>query len=416
MNYKNGPSYMTAQGIRDKLSNYFAKLEVDGKKLLIIIPDDTRSGPTGLFFEIIYDLIGNRAAALDFLIALGTHQPMSEERIRNHLSVSKGELDTKYSNVNILNHAWKDPDTLIDIGKINASTVESLSEGHLSRGFPIRINKKIFEYDQVLVCGPVFPHEVVGYSGGNKYFFPGISGQEVIDVMHWLGALITSYKIIGTQDTPVRRLINYVASKIDMPTGFICYVVQENQVAGVFCGEHKTAWNRAAELSSKLHVHYTKKRYKKVLSVMPEMYDDLWTGAKGMYKLEPVVADGGEVIVYAPHIDAISYTHGKIIKEIGYHVRDYFVKQWDDFKHYPWGILAHSTHLKGKGSYDVEKDFEKPRINVTLATGIAKKVCDEINLGYRDPDSIDPKVWGNRNEDRLVVPHAGEQLYRLENE
>ena len=416
MKSKNISSNLTDEVIRDKLANYFNQLEVDGKKIVIIIPDDTRSGPTGLFFKTIYELIGDRVEAVDFLIALGTHQPMSEERIHKHLSVNREELKTKYSDVNILNHAWKDPDTLVEIGKVDSTTVEELSHGLLSKGFSIRINKKIFDYDRAIVCGPVFPHEVVGFSGGNKYFFPGISGQEVIDVMHWLGALITSYKIIGTKDTPVRELINLVASKIDMPTGFITYVVQEEQVAGVFCGDHEEAWDKAVELSSRLHVHYTKKRYESVLSIMPEMYDDLWTGAKGMYKLEPVVADGGEVIVYAPHIDAISYTHGKIIKEIGYHVRDYFVKQWNDFKQYPWGILAHSTHLKGMGSYDAEKGIEKPRINVTLATGISKQVCDQINLGYRDPNSLDPEKWAEQHEDSLVVPHAGEQLYRLENE
>ena len=84
------------------------------------------------------------------------------------------------------------------------------------------------------------------------------------------------------------------------------------------------------DLSTQVHVVYTDKAYKTILSVMPTMYDDLWTAGKGMYKMEPVVAEGGEVIIYAPHIDEISYTHGKVIDEVGYHVRDYFAKQWDN--------------------------------------------------------------------------------------
>ena len=67
------------------------------------------------------------------------------------------------------------------------------------------------------------------------------------------------------------------------------------------------------------------------------MYDELWIAGKCMYKLEPVVADGGELIIYAPHVDEISVTHGKHIEEIGYHCRDYFLKQWDQFKHLPVG-------------------------------------------------------------------------------
>jgi len=416
MNDQKNKYKLQEEQIEKKLMDHFKQLDLSGKKVIVIIPDDTRSGPTGLFFKKIHKLLGNRVKALDFLIALGTHQPLSNQRILKMLDLSEDELYPKYSDVNIINHNWKNPDTLTDIGTIEAGTVEDLSQGLLSRGFSIRINKKIFEYDHVLVCGPVFPHEVVGFSGGNKYFFPGISGQEVIDVMHWLGALITSYKIIGKQDTPVRDLINLTASRIEMSKSFICYVVEEEQVAGVFCGDHETAWNQAVELSSELNIKYVDKPFKSVLSVMPAMYDDLWTGAKGMYKLEPVVTDGGEVIIYAPHINEISYTHGEIIEEIGYHVRDYFVKQWDQFKKYPWGVLAHSTHLRGMGRYDPVKDEEQPRIKMTLATGISSETCRKINLGYRDPDSIEIEDWRDRkDEGRLLVPHAGEQLYRLKN-
>jgi len=145
--------------------------------------------------------------------------------------------------------------------------------------------------------------------------------------------------------------------------------------------------------------------------VLPGMYEEIWVGSKGMYKTEPVVADGGEVILYAPHIHEISVVHGAVIRQIGYHVRDYFVKQWDQFKHLPWAVLAHSTHVKGLGNY--ENGIECPRIQVTLATGISPEICREVNLGYRDPASIHPDEWANREDEGiLLVPHAGETLYR----
>ena len=148
---------------------------------------------------------------------------------------------------------------------------------------------------------------------------------------------------------------------------------------------------------------------------MPELYDDIWTAAKGMYKMEPVVADGGTVIIYAPHIDEVSYTHGKVLDRIGYHVRDYFLKQMDRFADVPGGVMAHSTHVKGAGTY--ENGVETPRINVVLATRIPKERCDQINLGYMDPAEIDVDEWTARqNEDLLVVPRAGEMLYRLKSE
>jgi nickel-dependent lactate racemase len=258
---------------------------------------------------------------------------------------------------------------------------------------------------------------VVGFSGGNKYFFPGISGPEVINFSHWLGALMTSYEIIGTPYTPVRAVIDQAASFIDRPQVCFSMVVQTDaahtpQLAGLYAGTPQEAYAAAAELSSRLHIVWVERPFERVLSVVPRMYDDLWTAAKGMYKMEPAIADGGEVIIYAPHLEEISYTHGHVIDEIGYHVRDYFVKQWDRFKDYPWGVLAHSTHLRGIGTY--ENGVETPRIRVTLATRIPPERCERVNLGYQDPDSVKPDEWkGLEEEGILWVPKAGELLYRV---
>jgi nickel-dependent lactate racemase len=389
-----------------------AQADLGGKRVLVIIPDGTRSGPIDQFFRLFHELLWGEVAALDYLIALGTHQPMSEGAIQQRLGVSADELAGHYAGVRVFNHHWERPETFCAVGFISASETEELSRGLLSKSVPITINRMLLDYDQLVVCGPVFPHEVIGFSGGNKYFFPGISGPEVIDFTHWLGALITSYEIIGTKHTPVRALIERAASMIKVPKLCFCLVVKQDGLAGLYAGSPEEAWSRAADLSAQVHVIYVRKPYRRVLSVMPEMYDDLWTAAKGMYKVEPVVADGGEVVIYAPHIRRISHTHGHILEEIGYHVRDYFVKQWDRFKHYPWGVLAHSTHLRGIGTY--HNGREQPRIRVTLATGIGRQDCEQVNLGYRDPATIDPDAWaGRESEGVLLVPHAGEVLYRL---
>ena len=192
-------------------------------------------------------------------------------------------------------------------------------------------------------------------------------------------------------------------------------VVTHGGVEGLYFGSAQEAWKAASDLSARKHIIYVKKPFKRVLSVMPTLYDDLWTGAKGMYKMEPAVADGGEVVIYAPHITEVSYTHGSIIEEIGYHCRDYFLAQWDKFKDYPGGVLAHSTHVKGLGTYDAATGKETPRIQVTLATGISKERCERINLGYLDPASVNSEEWKDREDEGiLLVPRAGEMLYRVQ--
>lgn len=404
---------LSRETVRRVLERGFENIDLVDKRILIIIPDGTRSGPIDLFFRLFYEVLWDHVSALDYLIALGTHRPMSEEAIRSHLGLSEKELVDRYRDVRVYNHRWDNPDTFRTLGTIPATEIETLSNGLLSKEVPIKINQMIFDYDLVVICGPVFPHEVVGFSGGNKYFFPGISGQEIIDITHWLGALITSHSIIGRKDTPVRAVIDRAAEMIDVDTLACCSVVEDKTLAGLYVDSPREAWSAAADLSAQVHVKYLEKPYRTVLSVTSEMYEDMWTAAKGMYKVEPIVADGGEVIIYAPHITEFSYTHGHSLDEIGYHVRDYFVKQWDSFKHYPWGVLAHSTHLRGIGKY--EDGVEQPRIEVTLATRIPRERCERLNLGYRDPDTIDPEQWAKvPRGNTLVVPRAGEILYRLQ--
>lgn len=406
--------YLTEAEIRTLMEEALAQAGLSGKRVLIITPDGTRTAPMPLMFRLFYDLLGNEVAALDYLIALGTHQPMSQDALNSLFGLTPADRAGRYAKVNIFNHHWDKPDSFVTLGQITEAEIEEITGGLMRMAVDVRLNKLVFDYDQIIICGPTFPHEVVGFSGGNKYFFPGIGGAEVINFSHWLGAVITSYEVIGTKYTPVRQVIDKAAAFIDKPKLCFSMVVKGEDLAGLYIGTPEEAYNAAADLSAGLHIRWVDQPYRQILSVMPALYDDLWTAAKGMYKTEPAIADGGEVIIYAPHIDEISYTHGKIIDEVGYHVRDYFLKQWDRFKHYPWGVLAHSTHLRGMGQYNADTGVESPRINVTLATRIPPERCRQVNLGYRDPDSINLDEWRNREDEGILfIPKAGEMLYRV---
>jgi nickel-dependent lactate racemase len=387
-----------------------ARLPLDGRRVLVLIPDGTRTMPMPGFFQVLDEAVGPRAAALDFLVALGTHAPMSDAQLSQ--LVGRKVVDGRAGERRIVNHRWDDPASFATLGTIPAAEIEELTGGRLSRDVTVSLNKLPLEYDHVIVCGPVFPHEVVGFSGGTKYLFPGIAGPEIIHFTHWLGALITSYEVIGTKATPVRAVIDRAARLLERPLSLLAPVVMHEGVAGLFCGPVHETWSAAADLSSKRHVVWLEKPVKRVLSIMPAMYDDLWVAAKGMYKMEPAVADGGEVVIYAPHVREVSHVHGRLIDEVGYHCKDYFLKQWDRFKDVPGGILAHSTHLKGLGTYDPATRVETPRIRVTLATGIPRERCTRIGLGYLDPASVDVEAW-KKEKDTLVAPRAGEMLYRV---
>lgn len=394
-----------SQGLAGKFTN---------QRVLVLIPDHTRSLPMPELFRMVVEILHD-ARQLDFMVALGTHPALPEESMLRLIGITPEERCTTYQKIGLLNHAWDDPAMLTSLGTIEKDEVRQIAGKSWHPSLPeqveIRLNKLVLEYDHILIIGPTFPHEVVGFSGGAKYLFPGISGPDMINATHWLGALAGVVGTIGIKDTPVRAMIHAAASRLPTPVTLAALVVAGHELAGVFVGDMYDAWNVAADFSAERNIIWCDRPFQSVLSCAPAMYDELWTAAKAMYKMEPAVAMGGEVIIYAPHLDVVSHVHGKYIYEVGYHVLPYFLNDWDKYKNIPLGVLAHSTHVRGSGI--MENGVEKANVRVTLASKISPEDCARLNLGYMDPAKIDLRNWQNReHENVLYVPKAGEILYR----
>ncbi|CAN5921672.1 lactate racemase domain-containing protein [soil metagenome] len=385
-----------------------------GERVLVLIPDHTRSLPLPFLFRALVNVLRD-ATQLDFMVALGTHPALPRESMNRLVGISEEERTSTFAHVGLLNHAWDDASALTTLGVMEDDEIRSIAGDHwhssLPRQVQIRLNRAAVEHDHVLILGPTFPHEVVGFSGGAKYLFPGISGSEMIDATHWLGALAGVVGTIGIKDTPVRAMIHAAARRLSTPVTLVALTVEGPGLSGLFIGDHETTWSAAADLSAQRHVRWCDTPFQRVLSCAPAMYDELWTGAKAMYKLEPAVALGGEVVIYAPHLDTVSHVHGKYIYDVGYHILPYFLADWDRFKHMPLGVLAHSTHLRGSGVMD--GDVERPNVRVTLASRISAEDCARLNLGYLNPEHVNVDEWRDREDEGvLFVPKAGETLYR----
>ena len=394
------------KGLDDKFHN---------QRVLILIPDHTRSIPLPFLFRSLVEIL-REVQQLDFMVALGTHPPLSEESIHNLVGITAEERNTIFKHIGLLNHEWDTPSALTSLGLIEQDEIKRVAGQSWHSSLPdevnIRINKAALEYDHIIILGPTFPHEVAGFSGGAKYLFPGISGADMINATHWLGALAGVVGTIGIKETPVRAMIHAAAMRLKTPITLVALVVEGHELSGLFIGDYLSAWSEAADLSAQRHIRWVEKPFQRVLSCAPPMYDELWTGAKAMYKLEPAVAIGGEVVIYAPHLDTVSHVHGKYIYQVGYHILPYFLSDWDRFKNIPLGVLAHSTHLRGSGV--MENGIEKPNVKVTLASKISAEDCARLNLGYCDPAKVNPEEWKDREgEGVLYVPKAGEILYRV---
>jgi nickel-dependent lactate racemase len=372
---------------------------VAGERVLVLVPDHTRRLPTARLLTILGEAL-HRARSLDVIVANGTHPPLTIDVLQ--------ELSPKLP---IRNHDWRDEGTLVSLGSIASERIRDIAgpiwHESLDRDLDIRINRAARDADRVIIMGPTLPHEVAGFSGGAKYLFPGISGPEMIDVMHWLGALSGVLATIGVADTPVRALIGEAAGLLPSEVSLVACVTRGEDMAGLFAGPEGEAWSASVGLAAEHHIMRVEHPYRRVISRPLPIYDELWVAAKAIYKLEPVVADGGELIVHAPGLNTVSQTHGTRIFEVGYHVLPYFLAQWERFRDVPLAVLAHSTHVKGAGEYAT--DGERPRITVALATGIGPKDCERLNLKWVDPASVEEL---SRGDDVLVVPDAGEVLYR----
>jgi len=408
--------FLDSASIRETLTQGLAG-RFSGQSVLVLIPDHTRSLPLPFLFKNIVEILAD-VRKLTFMVALGTHPELTDDQMNKLVGITTEQRCTTYKHVELLNHAWKDPAALATLGIMEDEEIRAIAGERWHSSLPsrvtIEINRAALEHDQILIVGPTFPHEVVGFSGGEKYLFPGISGAEMIDATHWLGALSGVVGTIGIKDTPVRRMIRSAASHLDTPVTLVALNVHGEEVSGIFIGDPVNAWSACADLSAEQHITWCEKPYQRVLSCAPAMYDELWTAAKAMYKIEPAVAVGGEVIVYAPHLDTVSFTHGKYIYQIGYHILPYFLANWDKFKNIPLGVLAHSTHFRGSGM--MEGNREIPNVKLTLSSLISAEDCAHLGIGYLDPAKIHPEEWKNREQDgMLYVPRAGETLYRVRN-
>jgi nickel-dependent lactate racemase len=402
---------LAAAEVRDICAATLDPLPLDGKRVLVLIPDHTRHAPIGLFFRVLTDQLLPRVRVLDYLVATGTHAAMEPERLYRHVGLTASEHQQKYPRVRFFNHEHHKRDELVSLGTLSGDEVAELTAGLFAQDIPVTINRKATEYDHILIVSPVVPHEAMGFAGGNKYFFPGIAGLEVVEKFHWLAAVLTNPVINGVKHTPTRRVIDRAVKLLSVPRTCFAFAVDDHhELACLFAGAPEAAWSHAADVSAELHIKYLDRPVKRVLGLTPPIYEELWVAGKAMYKLEPVVADGGELVIHGPHVKAVSFMHGKDIARVGYHVRDYFVKQWDRFAHESKLILAHSTNVKGVGTY--EGGVERPRITVSLATSIGERECAAINLAYREASAIDIAKW-REDPDTLVVEEAGQVLYRL---
>ena len=383
-----------------------------GERVLAIIPDKTRDDNTDLLFPIANQyLIERGVACFDALVAQGTHPPMTDAQKR--LKIGLPEFAGR-----IFDHCWDRADEIVTLGELSVETVSALTGGLIDHAVPVTINKLLGPgfYDTVLVFGATVPHEVAGFAGGAKYFFPGVAGPELTHTTHWLGALAGIENTIGQVETPTRKLIEAAVELVPARIISLNSVVSRGDdgkliTYALFTGDIKDAFRRAAAVSREVHIRYTGRKYKRVIALLDPHYDELWVGGKASYKLGAVVEDGGELIIFAPHLNKLSATHGALIEKYGYapleSVRDMLGVSQELRENLC--IAAHLAHVAYAGRTDADGNIV-PRYRITMASGIDEQTCKRVNLGYLDYRTFD---YRTTDPDTLIVNDAGRDLYKI---
>jgi nickel-dependent lactate racemase len=386
-----------------------------GERVLAIIPDRTRDDNTDLLFPMAAQFLARRnVAQFDALVAQGTHGPMTEAQKLAKIGSGSAELPGLGQ---IFDHRWDNPDELVTLGRLSSAQVNKLSGGLIDEPVDVRLNALLAPglYDTVLVFGATMPHEVAGFAGGAKYFFPGVAGPELTHITHWLGALATIEQVIGRVETPTRRMIEAAAAFV--PAEVISFTSVNTRDANglkthaLFAGEINETLRCAAAVSAEVHIKYTGRRYARVLALLDEHYDELWVGGKASYKLGSVIEEGGELIIYAPHLNNISATHGSLIEKYGYApletVRE--MVEYSDELRANLCVAAHLAHVSYGSSLNQHGQVT-PRYRIALASAVPEEVCRRVKLGFIDYSTIRRDDY-EKDPNTLVVENAGRDLY-----
>src|SRR6266850_1617163 len=390
-----------------------------GERVLAIVPDKTRDDNTDQLVPFAAEILSQKKIErFDVLIAQGTHGPMNEAEKRAKIGwtrIAPGLV------ARIFDHRWDRDDELVTLGELSAAQIAELTDGLMHESVRVRINALLAPgiYDTVLVFGATVPHEVAGFAGGAKYFFPGVAGPDLTHATHWLGALASIENVIGRVETPTRHMIEAAADFVPARIISLNSVVtrtDDNRLRthALFAGDVREAFRRAAEVSRQVHIKYTGRKYKRVVALLDEHYDELWVGGKASYKLGGIIDEGGELIIYAPHLRAISETHGLLIEKYGYapldRVREMVALSTELQNNL--AVASHLAHVSYAGQRD-ENGRVIPRFRITLAAALDEATCARVNLGFMDHRQFRRQDYENE-KDTLMVERAGRDLYLVQ--
>jgi len=367
---------LSSQDLKEGLYQALGALG-ERRRVLALPPDITRlHSRAGELTRYLRDYYGERLTHV--LPALGTHLAMTPPEIRQMF----GELDVRL----FCAHDWRR--SPVTLGEVSPEQVGRFSEGLLSFSWPVQVNRLLVEgdFDLIVSLGQVVPHEVSGMANYTKNILVGTGGAEAINKSHFLGAVYGIERILGRADNPVRRLLDYGADKFlkGLPIVYVLTVIGRSAsgqlvVRGLFIGDDRECFERAAQLSFAVNVDLLEHPVRKVVTYLdPSEYKSTWLGNKAVYRTRMAIADGGELIVLAPGVARFGEDDeiDGLIRNYGYVGRERVLAAVQKNADLAANLSA-AAHLIHGSSED--------RFTITYCPGgLSKEEIEGVNFRYGD--------------------------------
>lgn len=388
----------------------FSSLEKLGqrKKVLAVPPDFTRfHSRAGEITSLVYKYYGNNLT--DVLPALGTHAKMSEK-----------ELEEMFSGIpkNLFRvHDWRND--VVTIGTIPGNFVREITNGALDYDWPAQLNRLVYSggHDLILSIGQVVPHEVIGMANYNKNLLVGTGGPEGINKSHFVGAVYGMEKIMGKADNPVRSLLNRASDEFmkHLPVVYIQTVIGRDHnsklvIRGLFIGDDKEVFRKAAELSIRVNFTLVEKPLRKVVVYLdPSEFKSTWLGNKSIYRTRMAMADKGDLIVLAPGLKEFGEDReiDRLIRKYGYRGTPATLKALKENEELAGNLsaAAHLIHGSSEGRFNITYCTEK----------LTENEIKSVNFRYSDLSEMLKRYNPSLLKDGFNIMPDGEEIYYISN-
>ena len=377
------------------------------KNVLILPPDFTRyHSNAGFITNFYYHYLTDLGCNVDLLPTLGTHVPMTKEQIESMY----GDIPFE----KFIAHNWRRD--VVKIGEVPGEYMAEVSEGTWTDSIDVEINRLVMDekYDLIISPGQVVPHEVVGMSNHAKNLFVGAGGSSMINSSHMVGAAYGLEKMMGKDNTPVRKIYDYGFEHFlkDRPIMFVLTVTTapkgEILTHGLFIGEGRKCLEEAVKLAQKKNIDFVESGIKKcVVYLDPSEFQSTWLGNKAIYRTRMAIADGGELIILAPGIDKFGEDSqvDKLIRKYGYKGTPHTMQALEnqDLKE-NLGAAAHLIHGSSEGRFSI----------TYCVKNITKEEIENVGFNAADFDTVSEKY----NPSKLKYGYNvvdGEEIYYIPN-